>query len=644
MSVIRVLPEHVANQIAAGEVIERPASVVKELLENTMDAEASQVSIQVEGNGTRLIKVIDNGYGMDQDDVLLCLERHATSTLVDEQGLNAITSFGFRGEAIPSIASVSRFAITSRRNDSELGTHADVRYGRVVKVHEMGCAAGTTMEVRDLFGNVPARRKFLKSVRTELSHIEDVVRSFALARPELGCELVVNDRIAFSLPAGNDTLARRLNLFNGRTAAAGFVAIGSPSDKIPPGLCSDIMLHGLLVPPEESAPSYRLRIFGNGRAVADRMIAHAVYEGMQGFLLKGRRPAGVLFVDLDPALVDVNVHPAKQEVRFREADRVHRLVMENVRSAFVGAQELYRSSLFAVPDPAAREQASALPITAAEQGPGPVGPSWPKDLPQPSFSAEPKPLYAKNRGLHAGAVISFPATSLYSPVLLKNRTGSADDKGTEEMVAQDVEACVPEGVGDQEVGSLRIIGQLLNTYILCEGEEGMLLIDQHAAHERLLFEGLKRRYAEKTLATQSLLFPMVFEAGPAEMSILEQYSEELAHLGLVVEGFGGSSYAVKGVPAALGKASPEEVLAGVFERLSADSTRHPHSRADRMDDLLSMIACKAAVKAGDRLQPEEMARLLEQMQEADIFSHCPHGRPVMRFVEEREIRKWFSRT
>ncbi len=330
MSEIRILPEQVANQIAAGEVVERPASVVKELVENAIDAGAHNIRIEVEAGGSRLIRVIDDGRGMDADDMLLCLERHATSKIKSAADLTAISTLGFRGEAMPSIASVSVLVITSRQQGAQLGNRLEVRFGKVVKVHEMGAAQGTVVEIRQLFGNVPARRKFLKSVRTELAHIEEAVLSFALFHPRMGFSYAVDGRSVFQFAAEADTFASRMGRLASGKSAVSLVAIGA--SRVTGEDVEDVAVRGYLFPPDGvSWPGNKLRLFINGRLVKDRLLGQAVFEGAEGFFMKGRRPAGLVMVKVDPSMVDVNVHPTKQEVRFRKSAQVFQAVSAAVR-------------------------------------------------------------------------------------------------------------------------------------------------------------------------------------------------------------------------------------------------------------------------------------------------------------------------
>jgi DNA mismatch repair protein MutL len=349
LSRIKILSEHIANQIAAGEVIERPASVVKELLENSIDAGAHHVRIEIEGSGTRLIKVIDDGMGMDGDDVLLCMERHATSKLGvgtnDSSRLHAITSLGFRGEAIPSIASVSKMTITSRTENDPLGTRLEVRYGKILKIHETGCNKGTVIEIKNLFGNMPVRKKFLKSSRTELFHIEEIIKNYCLANSQFGITYTVNGNRIFDFTADTDTLEDRIKMFYTKNNSVPMIPIRDSSQLSTQK--DGIKIEGVILSPEHSfATSARLRMFVNGRSVKDRMIAHAVSEGLSGYIMKGRTAAGALFISLPFEAVDVNVHPTKQEIRFQQPSSIHKRIVNAVRSAMENFQEQSRLSIF----------------------------------------------------------------------------------------------------------------------------------------------------------------------------------------------------------------------------------------------------------------------------------------------------------
>lgn len=618
LSRIRILPENLANQIAAGEVVERPASVVKELLENAIDAGSGQITIQVEGDGTRLIRVIDDGAGMDQDDVLLCLERHATSKIASLAELGAIRSLGFRGEAVPSIASVARLRITSRPAAQALGTQVDLRFGKLLKVHEMGSSPGTSFEVTDLFGNVPARKKFLKSTRTELAHIEEVVKNYALSRPDLGLSYVVDGREVLHLPAGLDTYRSRVERIIGKT--------GSPLlevDRQAPG-GTEPGVFGYLLPPDSPA-SARLRIFVNGRAIHDRLVTHAVSEGLQNFLMKGRGPGGVIFLTMGLTSVDVNVHPTKQEVRFHKPPAVHQAVVAAVQAAMAGYQQTLKQEIFQAPAAGSSPSRAGAVDSVKPYGATLGGPAPSAQEPLPFFKTAP---------------LSRPAVPGRDsdPISLHGGSGEGTVHGVE---AEHVRpSTVFEGEAAPRPGGLRYLGQLLDTYLLCAADNGLLAVDQHAAHERLLFEALKKQFASKKIARQALLFPKIMECSLEEIQILKQYAEEIGALGVEVEDFGGNSYVVKAVPAVLGRSPVEEVMSGIFARFAEAGSGKGGVRAE---EVLSDMACKAAIKAGQSLTPREAEALLEEMQRADIFSHCPHGRPVAKSFTAQDIKKWFYR-
>lgn len=625
VSRIRLLSEQLANQIAAGEVVERPASVVKELVENSLDAGADRIDIQVEGSGTGLLRIIDNGEGMDGDDVLLCLERHATSKIQDEAQLAAIATLGFRGEAIPSIASVSWMTIASRPQHQELGTRAEIRYGSLQAVHEHGCSRGTMIEIRHLFGNMPARKKFLKSSRTELNHIEEVVKNQALAHPHVGFTLNVDGRVSLEYQPGAD-LQRRVRevfryagkLLDVRSEAQGDEQLG---------------LEGYLLLPEMApASSARLRILVNDRPVQDAMIRHAVSEGMQGFLMKGYQAAGTLLLRIAPDQVDVNVHPSKREIRFRKSEAVHRFVAEAVRRALQGHQQTLRTSLFAVPQARAEQAAPSwtepsppvMPVGMLAEETPPV-----QELP---VTAEPAPqqprLPVQSKPVAEASVVERPRPSV--------NYGSAPPIPCAPPAPAPAPATLFSG--------LTLIGQLFSLYLLCEKEGELIVIDQHAAHERLLYGQLVEGYRAARIPGQALLFPVTVELTPVQMDTLEEHATTVATLGLQAEHFGETTYVIKAVPALVRQEEPGGLLREVLDGLrgsTAEAGKRPLTQA--VDGLLASMACKAAIKAGNRLQPQEMLQLLVQMEASAVFSHCPHGRPVIKAFTAQEVERWFHR-
>jgi DNA mismatch repair protein MutL len=619
MSQIRILSDHLANQIAAGEVVERPASVVKELLENSLDAGADRVDIQVEGGGTRLIRIVDNGMGMDADDVMLSIERHATSKLVEESQLAAIATLGFRGEALPSIGSVSRMIILSRTRDADIGTRAEIRFGSLRDVHEAGCARGTVIEVRSLFGNLPARKKFLKTRRTELAHIEEVIRSQSLAHPGIAFNLQVDERKKFTFPAA-DSEQRMRDVFHYQDSLLPLKAESGKED--------GLQLGGFLLLPD-AAVLAKLRILVNSRPIQDRMIRHAVVEGLQGFLMKRASPAGVLLLELSPELIDINVHPAKQEIRFRRANEVHRFIVHAVSEAIRQYQQQVRSELFALPDPVggATEPEPVADLSGLHSAPAVpteqeavVPCAQQQEIPMPSGKAADLPHTREP---------AVPSVSTPAPL----------------PDACSLPPAVEQPPGQVSYGGLTLIGQFLNLYLLCEHDGQLVVIDQHAAHERILFQRLRQGFQEQSLVSQSLLFPVTLELEPDHADILEKEEAAVAALGVTAEFFGDTTWVIKAVPALVGSLSPREVLTDILDGLASRATDSSASVVPEcVDTLLASMACKAAIKAGNRLQPEEMLDLLRRMEESEVFSHCPHGRPVIKTFSRQEIEKWFHRT
>ena len=569
MGLIRILSEKVASQIAAGEVVERPASVVRELIDNSIDSGASRILIKIENGGRNLIRVADNGAGMDRDDLLLCAERHATSKINELSDLFSVRTLGFRGEAIPSIAAVSRMAITSRTPDQLAGFRLKLQGGKIKEIEETGAPLGTTVEVKDLFFNTPARKKFLRSAPTETDHIVDTLSRIALPFTKLSFRLDDRDKILLSLPSVDSDVSRLSALF-GHEVAGSMI----PMMKEIQGL----RLSGYLSPPEwDRARGDHLFMYVNRRSVRERLLTHAVIEGYGSRLMKGRYPYAVIFIEIDPALVDVNVHPAKQEVRFHQ----NRLVHEAVKTV---VEEILR------------QQAAALfrvPSSASEGAMERVG-----------RIEEPIGEYA-----------STPA---------------------EVTISREPEPQVQLMIKESPV----VLGQLKETYILCETKEGLLLVDQHAAHERRVFEKLKKSYDSATLECQPFLIPPTVEFSPSESRTILKKMEELSQLGITLEHFGGSTFMVRSVPNILVDVHWESFLREILPLLEEQGA----VKGDQVvESLLSLMACHGAIRAGQRLSKEEMIALVEQLDEVEVPTNCPHGRPVFKRLSFYEIEKMFRR-
>jgi len=635
MSKIHILPEQLANQIAAGEVVERPASVVKELLENSLDAGANRIEIEIEGGGTRLIRVIDNGEGMAEDDVLMSLERHGTSKIRNDSDLAAISTLGFRGEAIPSIASVSQMTITSRFAGTELGTQAVLSYGRLIKVHETGTGYGTQFEVSNLFGNTPARRKFLRTARTELAHIDEVVQNYALGSPAVTFILRVDGKEVLHVDA---TLSLPNRLARIMSYRGSFIAIGDPVG--PP---SDQRVYGFLIPPDEAiSAAAKLRLFVNGRAIRDRMMSHAVIEGLRSFLMKGRSPAGLIHLIIPATEVDVNVHPAKHEVRFRHSRDIHLLVSQAVAEAMQSHQQQLQTNIFSreltreaspIPLESGRttDLAGFFPERAEQQDYRPT--STGGNRPQRS-SEGPRPLHP------SAAIPPQYQQATVHPLSLRL---------AEPTPERDLPQPVPETprqaplIDTSHLGhNLQIIGQLHDLYILCQNSEGLVVIDQHAAHERLLFEDLRRQYCRDRITSQHLLFPETVELSLFQAQLVEKYPDELEKMGFSLRHFGGNAYVISAIPALAGQCAAGELLLDMLEQFGNENGGV--ARENRFDSILASMACRAAVKAGASLSTKEIEALLERMAKADLFSHCPHGRPVWKIFTRTEVKKWFHRS
>ena len=614
MSKIRILPDQLANQIAAGEVVERPASVVKELVENSLDAGASHIEVDIEGGGTRLIRIVDNGEGMDEDDVLLCLERHGTSKITDGGDLSAIKTLGFRGEAIPSISSVSKMVITSRRREHDLGTTLICHYGSIKKVHESGTQAGTSIEISNLFGNTPARRKFLRTRRTELSHIDDTIKNYCLANPDVSFLFRIDGREIIRFDSDTDIKSRLAALIN---YSGQFITIHSsaPAD-------SGIKISGLLVSPESSAPAAaRLRIFVNGRAIRDRMVVHAVHEGMRSFLLKGKSPAGLIKIDLPPESIDVNVHPAKHEIRFHDSRIVHTRVSDAVRNAMIDHQQRVRGEIFSVkplPEPDYR-------LKETSQAGHPPEHTLRSDRAQPSSLPNVLPAnvpYASSPSETPPAA-SSEDTLPYKPALSSQ---TSQEKSRDEPV---------------RIEDLLVIGSFKDLYIFCRNRDKLIVIDQHAAHERLLFEELQTQYTTGRIASQQLMFPISLELTVFQSQLVESNLEQLELMGFSIRDFGGNTWIIGAVPALVSSGNPQDLFLDLLEQFGSERER---SGGNKIVDILATMACKAAVKSGDKLSNPEIEGLLKKMVKADLFSHCPHGRPVVKILEGSDIKKWFHRT
>jgi DNA mismatch repair protein MutL len=588
MNRIRLLPEHVANQIAAGEVIERPASVVKELVENSLDAAATHLTIHIKSGGKLLVSVADDGFGMSRDDALLALERHATSKIARAEDLHSIRSLGFRGEAIPSIASVSRFQLTSRERGTLSGTQIEIAGGKIVSVKDVGTAEGTTVEVRNLFFNLPARRKFLRSEQTERAHIEHIVTLCALAHPRVAVRLVVDDRVVFNLAPSAELSARLRELYGGQLVGQ-LVPVGRASSlsertngkAAEREACPTIQVTGFVGKPGVSRRDRsQQHLFVNGRPVESKGINFALLEAYHTALMKGQYPVTFLFVDIDPNLVDVNIHPTKREVRFRDEFAVRQCVINTVREAI--------------------EPRGAPVRPISDRGGAFAVPSEPGE---PAESARDSRHYTQP-GLESAGVAA---------------------------------SSEPTAEGD----AWRILGVIGQLYVLAESPEGLVLIDQHAAHERVLFEKMLRELAGDAAPSQKLLLPVTLELDARDAAFLQSNLKTLHKLGIGLSEFGDRTFLIDSLPPYFQLENLPQTFRNIVDELR-QTGEEVHAR--RLgEDRIATTVCRHAVKAHDPLKGEELRALFRQLHQCELPYTCPHGRPTMIQISYAELEKKFRR-
>ena len=620
---IRILPDALADQIAAGEVVERPASVVKELIENSIDAGATRISVEIEEGGLNLIRVSDDGSGMVPEDAALCVQRHATSKIQTRDDLFTIRTLGFRGEALPSIASVSRFSLATRPRDQHAGIQLRIEGGLPAESTAIGCAPGTTIEVRDLFFNVPARLKFLKSKATESGHVANTCLRAALAHPERAFSLRRDGR------AGLEFLAKQ-NLFE-RVAAA------FPDERLQSYELEfeGVQLQAALAAPERArSGAAHLHLFVNRRPIRDQTLARCVAFAYGSVLPPGRFPVGALYLELEPSEVDVNVHPQKLEVRFARG----RALLDKLTRSLA-----HKLGTSAWSGPSARghdywkERLAGAPASSGGWGAPAAGGGW--AIPDRPAAPPPEAATATS-GFAAGG---GEAGASQSPAPYPLPHAEVDPWGLAGDLAEQRSEMVGAGLLEQPgfFASLRVLGQARRTFLVCEGAQGILILDQHAADERVRFDHLRRSYQNREVKVQRLLFPERVEVSELEASLIEQCQEELSTLGLECSRLGPSTVAVAAVPALLTRASPVRLLRDVLSELTRSGER---AFADAIDMALATMACHAALRAGDALSESECRALLRALDRvSDFQGHCPHGRPILCTLDFGELEQRLGR-
>ena len=690
MGKIHVLSERVANQIAAGEVVERPASVVKELLENALDAGSTRIRINVEAGGKKLIQIIDNGCGMVRDDAMLAFERHATSKIKETDDLLSIATLGFRGEALPSIASVARLHLETRAEEEAAGTVLEINGGKMIRVEEAGLPLGTSITIRDLFFNTPARKKFLRSESTELSHIASLVTHYALAHPEKHFELhsatnallvappVAGHRERVYQVFGRETLDQLIPL----AAVQPLERIGLPqpppwrraentviepadgdSDPSRTGVSAphdfgEVRLHGFVSKPEiQKLNRNSIFIFANGRLIRDRLIQHAITEAYRNILAPSVYPVVLLFIEMPTAEVDVNVHPSKTEVRFRQQTVIHDFVRESVRAALMKARPVPQFLTEITAHPSASFGLTSPTRQFSSDGNGKQPAPW-RDLHDSAkaggFSLQAPAIPATTARLEFEGGIAIDANAAVSlaraaeasvdlqsgelrPVDPRIELQPVPDHGCAPPIAQEPQAAPTL----ESLRTLRPLGQIRNSFILAVNEDGLWIIDQHVAHERVLFERVLLQRSAQQVESQRLLMPLIIELTPAQQAIFNDIAEELARNGFEAEPFGARSVAVKVAPAGVDAAQVEHMLNEILEQFTRED-QAINLEAVRTR-IAASIACHAAIKVNMPLEQNKMEWLLAELAKTNHPMTCPHGRPVVLRYSMQDIQKAFKR-
>ncbi len=648
MSQIKILPEHISNRIAAGEVIERPASIVKELVENAIDAGATQITITVINAGQKLISISDNGSGMDSDDAFLCLEQHATSKISVAEDIDSICSFGFRGEAIPSIASVSRFTIRTRKEDAIDGTEVFVQAGKILSTKPIGCAVGTEMQVKDLFFNTPARKKYLKTAPTEEKHIQETLYLIAIPHTEVSFELIMDGRRVFQSPAHND-LKMRLSTFFGRNYVDGLIPIAYKNEGV--SVKGFVSKHGITRTNRKEQ-----RAFVNGRAIDSPAIYKGIRNGFGGLIEKGRFPLAIIFIRVEPNTIDVNVHPAKREIRFKNELIISSTIAECITMSLkqnsaptaslhtgISLKNMLNSSNVGY---RLKQKENNTPDLELDYNNQQLHTSQPQELhtsqPQELHTSQPQELHTSQpQELHT----SQPQ-ELHTSQPQELHTSQPNEKIHTSLLSDDIKPVSekPPVVDENKTlfpggTELEILGQIDNTYIVAKSPNGLIVIDQHAAHERVLYEKILNNQ-KKSEAVQPLLFPITLDFQPAEIRFLLKNNDTFYSVGFGLEPFGENTILLTSIPSSI----KQENAGGLIKEM-LDSLLHSGEIKKNVDiNTIAQVACKAAIKAHDELKPSELEGLLKQMAQCELPFSCPHGRPTIINIGLKELEKRFGRT
>ena len=622
MPEIRQLSPSVINKIAAGEVIERPASVVKELMENSVDAGALRVDVTVAQGGTESIRIVDNGCGIRPDQMMMAIASHATSKIEDAEDLFNVETLGFRGEALASIAEVSQMTVRSCADGATEGAELEINGGNAEPVKPCGCPVGTSIEVRNLFFNTPVRRRFMKANQTEMGHITEAFTRLALVHPNVHFKLQHNGRVTQDLPAA-DNWKDRIAHFYGKDLADALIWVESEEE--------GIRLSGFVADPVFNRSHTRMQyLFLNGRHIRDRSLQHALGEAYRGLLLTGRYPIAFLKLDMPAHLVDVNVHPTKLEVRFQDARKLYSQLLSTIRNKFLSTDLTAR-----VHEHSERTDAAGTPAASAER-PQNLGLSYPRS--DVSSIGATNQYSGSGAGQFAGITPAGPADNYRLPESFQRALDTSNlPANTERLDVNPAAADVPAQLPISTLGL-----QVHNRYLVTQDESGMLVIDQHALHERVLYEQLREKVLAGELETQRLLVPEPVSMSGPEAAVAVEHKELFEQIGIEVEPFGGDTILVSSYPAMLRRVRPAELIRQLIDEIMVGE-KQP-DRRDVLDELMHMMSCKAAVKAGDPLTPEEIHSLLMQRHLFHDTHHCPHGRPTALVFTRDELDRRFERT
>ena len=631
--VVKVLDSNLVNLIAAGEIVERPASVVKELIENSLDAGASSISVEIVRGGKRRIVVIDDGIGMSTEDAMRSLQRHATSKISVREDLMAIHTLGFRGEALPSIASVSRFNLFTKEKGSKKATDILIEGGRQKHIRGVGVPPGTRIVVEDLFFSIPARRKFLKTDKTEYYHVLDVVNRNALSRPDVRFTFISDGREVLNTHPGN--LRERSGDILGKKISEKMEEIAYEDGKRWEGM--GIGLVGLSGSPEDTRASQsNIYLFVNDRFVKDRVMISAIMQAYRGLTFRGKYPIVVLFLQIPFSEVDVNIHPAKTEVKFRDSGRIHKIVSRAV------GDSLAKGGSVKITGETGGRAAYPYPSSDSDlKGGFPKRAAYP-DGSQPHRSSSPTPTFRRDADLDNSSNVHDVAKIYYNEVRASREENSKGLDFVESESSPPFATAPPSGELFKKWEGLTLLGQVKDTYIVFENEKGLLIIDQHAAHERVVYEWLKAGLKERNIPMQQLLFPIKMELSTKDYEVVISNIDRINDLGLEISDFGKGTVIVSSVPGMFENSDVERLIVEIAEELRE---RPLTSTAESIrEKLLLVMSCHGAIRAGKKLEPKEIKALLDEMEKTPHSSRCPHGRPTVITIPVVELERRFKRT